>query len=185
MQGLLNLVGDRFLHRVIVMGDALKTAQYGFIPLRGGDVTVVDNVLTPAIAGRTFHESDRPESAFRLGDEYNASVIIFENYDTEESVNAAVNIYGYASVGPAEFIADLSLTTGAARIDDNDIDLYTGTITRVNDLSDGHIKKIKILDSGNDRISKVWFDNTGLKYLYVEIYDLTTGARIRPMVRPW
>ena len=167
------------------MGDALKTSQYGFIPLRGGDVTSVDAILTPATAGRTFHESDRPATAFKLGDEYNASVLIFENYDTADGVNAAVNVWGYAETGPAEFIADLSLTTGLARIDDNATDLYTDTITRVNDLSDGHIKKIKILDSGNDRISKVWFDNTGLKYLYVEIYDLTTGAKIRPLVRPW
>ncbi len=96
-----------------------------------------------------------------------------------------MNIWGYPLVGPAEFIADLSLTTGQARIDDSATDLYTDTITRVNDLSDGHIKKIKILDSGNDRISKVWFDNTGLKYLYIEVYDMTTSAIIRPLVRPW
>ena len=141
--------------------------------------------MTPATAGRTFHESDRPVTAFKLNDEYNASVLIFENYDTSADINSGVNIWGYGSTGPAEFIADLSLTTGLARIDDIATSLYTDTITRVNDLSDGHIKKIKILDSGNDRVSKVWFDNTGLKYLYVEVYDLTTGAKIRPLVRPW
>lgn len=169
------------------MGNALKTSMYGYTPLRGGngDVTIADATLTPATAGVTFHESDRPADAFKLNEEYNASVIIFENYDTADNKNAGVNIWGYATTGPAEFIADLSLTTGKARIDDIATSLYTDTITRVNDLSDGHIKKIKILDSGNDRISKVWFDNTGLKYLYVEVYDLTTSAKIRSMVRPW
>jgi len=167
------------------VGNFLKTAQYGAVPMRGGDVTIADLTLTPATANRTLHESDRPASAFELNEEYNASVIIFENYDTANNTNAGVNIWGYPVAGPAEFIADLSLTTGLARIDDSETDLYTDTITRANDLSDGHIKKIKILDSGNDRISKVWFDNTGLKYLYIEVYDLTTGAKIRPLLRPW
>jgi len=171
------------------MGNFLKSAQYGYQPLRteggNGDVTAVDATLSPATAGRTFHESDRPSSAFCIADEFNASVIIFENYGTANNVSAGVNIWGYPTAGPAEFIADLSLTTGLARIDDGATDLYTDTITRVNDPSDGHIKKIRIVDSGNDRIAKVWFDNTGLKYLYVEVYDLTTGAKIRPLVRPW
>ncbi len=167
------------------MGNMLKSAQYGYSPARGGDVTVADATLTPATANRTFHFSDRPPSAYKLGEEENASVLIFENSDTADGANAGVNIWGYSVNGPAEFIADLSLTTGTARIDDVATDLYTDTITRVNDLSDGHIKKIKIVDSGNDRIARVWWDNTGLKYIYVEIYDLTTNAKIRPLIRPW
>jgi len=159
--------------------------MYGYEPARGGDVTVADLTLTPATAGRTFHESDRPITVFKLNEEYNASVLIFENYDTSADINSGANVWGYGLAGPAEFMMDLSLTTGLARIDDIATDLYTDTITQVNDSSDGHIKKIKILDSGNDRIAKVWFDNTGLKYLYVEIYDLTTGAKITPMIRPW
>jgi hypothetical protein len=163
----------------------LKTAIYAYEPMRGKDITVADTTLSPATSKSTFHESDRPASAFKLNEEYNASVIIFENYDTTPNINSAVNIWGYGKTGPAEFIAELSLTTGAARIDDEAGDLYTDTITRVNDLSDGHIKKIKITDSGNDRVAKVWFDNVGYKYLYVEVYDLTTGAKINPMIRPW
>ncbi len=163
----------------------LKSAQYKYVPLRGRDVTEVDTTLSPATANYTFHESDRPESAFVLGEEDNGSVIIFENYATADGKNSAVNLWGYAHKGPAEFIAELSLTTGTARIDDNATDLYTDTITRVNDVSDGHSKKITIRDSGNNRIAKVWFDNMGYQYIYAEVYDLTTGARIRPMIRPW
>lgn len=167
------------------MGTMLKTAQYGYVPMRGGDVTVADTTLSPTTAGYTFHESDRPTSIHKLGEEDNASFIIFENYDTSADINSAVNIWGYAAKGPAEFIAELSLTTGTARIDDIATDLYTDTITRVNDLSDGHIKDIEIRDSGNNRVAKVFFDNCGYKYLYTEVYDLTTNAKIRPMIRPW
>jgi len=163
----------------------LKTGIYGYEPLRGGDITIVDGTLSPATPSFTYHESDRPKSAFPLNEEYNGSVIIFENYDTTPDVNSAVNVWGYGKTGPAEFIAELSLTTGLARIDDESGDLYTDTITQVNDNSDGHAKKIKITDNGNDRVSKVWFDNMGYKYLYVEVYDLTTNAKIRPLVRPW
>jgi hypothetical protein len=163
----------------------LKTPQYGYVPLRGADVTAEDILLDGSTAGYTYHESDRPPSAFQLTEEYNASIIMFENYDASDNKNSGVNLWGYGQTGPAEFICDLSLTAGTARINDVTTNLYTDTITRVNDLSDGHIKKIKITDSGNDRVAKVWFDNVGYKYLYVEVYDLTTGAKINPMIRPW
>jgi hypothetical protein len=167
------------------MGNALKTAQYGYTPLRGGDVTAVDTTLSPATAGSTFGEHDRPTSAYRLGEEDNGCIIIFENYDTTPNVNSAVNIWGYAVNGPAEFIAELSLTTGAARINDDGGDVYTDTITRVNDVTDGHVKKITIADSGNDRVAKVFFDDIGYRWIYPEVYDLTTGAKINPMIRPF
>jgi hypothetical protein len=167
------------------MGDMLKAAIYKYVPARGGVVTAADTVLDGSTAGYTYHQSDRPASAFTLTEEHVGSVIMFENYDTSDGINSAVRIWGYPHKGPAEFIADLSLTAGTARIDDVTTNLYTDTITRVNDLSDGHIKKIKITDSGNDRVAKVWFDNVGYGHLYVEVYDLTTSAKISPMIRPW
>lgn len=168
----------------------LKAGIYKYVPMRAGaggngDVTAEDTLLDGSTAGHTFHESDRPNDAFKLTEEYVGSVIMFENYDTANAKNTSVNLWGYPLVGPAEFIADVSLTTATARIDDATTDLYTSKITRVNDLSDGHIKKIKITDSGNGRVAKLWFDNVGYSWLYAEVYDLTTGAKIRPMIRPW
>ena len=168
----------------------LKAAIYGYEPMRGaaggnGDVTVADALLDGSTAGRTFHASDRPVDAFKLTPEYVGSVIMFENFDTSDGKNSGVNLWAYPLEGPAEFMADLSLTTATARIDDVTTDLYTSGMTRVNDLSDGHIKKIKITDSGNGRIAKVWFDNAGYSWIYPEVYDLTVGAKIRPMIRPW
>ncbi len=167
------------------MGEMLKAAVYKYESMRGGDVTAVDTLLDGSTAGYTFHQSDRPASAFPLTEEYVGSVIIFENYDASDAKNAGVNLWGYPRKGAAEFIADLSLTTATARINDSTTGLYTSKITRVNDTSDGHVKKITIRDSGNGRIAKVWFDNVGYQWLYTEVYDLTTGAKIRPMIRPF
>lgn len=171
------------------VGDTLKTPIYKYEPLRKdsatGDVTAVDTTLSPTTANYTFHVTDRPSGAFKLNEEYNGSEIIFENYDTSAAINSAAIFWGYGRKGPAEFMGDFSLTTGTARIDDAATDLYTGTITRVNDVSDGHLKKITIRDSGNNRVAKMWFDNVGYEWIYCEVYDLTTGAKIRPMIRPW
>lgn len=167
------------------VGEMLKAGIYKYEPMRGRDVTAEDTLLDGSTAGHTFHESDRPASAFRLTQEYVGSVIMFENYDTSDAKNSGVNLWGYPLEGAAEFIADISLTTATARIDDITTDLYTSGITLVSDLSNGHIKKIKITDSGNGRIAKLWFDNVGYAYLYAEVYDLTTGAKLKPMIRPW
>lgn len=165
------------------MGKPLTTGQFSYEPMRGGDVTVVDTVLDSSTAGFTFHESDKPASAYELNPEYNAPIIIFETKDASDNKNISINLYGYPVNGPAEFIAELSLTVGTARINDSTRSLYVDTIVRTNDVSDGHAKKITIRDSGNNRIAKVWFDGMGLRNVYSEVSDMTTGMSVNPKIR--
>lgn len=135
----------------------------------GGEPTELDGVT----ASYTYDWHDKPSDAYRLGEEANGVIIIIANpNDATANANCYFKLYGYAEGGPSEFICDVSCTTGTARINDTADALWVDTMTVV---SQGHIKNVSIDDSGNNRVAKLSFDATGLKYLYPEHYDMSAG----------
>ncbi len=157
-----------------------KTQQNGYADMRG-DITIADTTMHPETEGITFQADDRPSGAFPLGPECNACEMIFPCYDGVDNKIYELNVWGYGVNGPAEFMCDLSLTTGLARVVDVTTSLYVDTI---NIGTQSHIKTISVADGGGSaRISKVAFDCVGLSYLYIEAYEVTTNTSIRPLIR--
>jgi len=157
----------------------LHTFQGSYEPMRSADITEgnEDTQLDGATAGYTYHWSDRPalKEVYRLGEEANGAVIIATS-PVESTADAlgCFKLYGYPEGGPAEFMCDISCAAGTARINDDAEALYVDTM---NIGSQGHIKNLSVDDSGNNRVAKLSFDTTGLRYLYMEWYDISMSVR--------
>ena len=166
---------------------ATYTIQNTYVPLRqdahkNGDVTAADTALTAETAGYTYHSSDRPAGAFRLNPEDEQVTMIFPCLDASNNKAFEMRFFGYAAGdGPAELIADVSLTTGLARINDVTTSLYVDTITVD---YEAHISAVNLADNtASDRIAKMNISTFGYAYLYAEVVDITTGMSVRPMAR--
>jgi hypothetical protein len=159
-----------------------KTIQNTYVPMRGATgVSAVDSTLTPDTAGYTLDEHDRPAGAFELGEDCNAACLIFyQGGDASDDTNSTANIWGYAKTGPAEWICDLTFTTGDAIVNDVTTSMWIDTATID---TQTHIKTVSVADSANERIAKVAFDVVGLKYIYVEVVELTTDTTLVPLIR--
>jgi len=165
---------------------ATYTIQNGYVPMRqdktNGDVTAADTALDGSTAGYTYHSSDRPAGAFRLNPEDEQVTMIFPQMDATHNLSFEIKLWGYgAGEDPAEFICDLSLTTGTARVNDITTQLYVDTITCS---SEAHISALNAADNtGNNRVAKLNVSTFGYKYLYAEVFDITPNTSVRPMIR--
>jgi hypothetical protein len=143
------------------------------------DVSLFDG----SSAGATYDWNDRPnlidgsQGCKRLGGETNGVEMIFLNDEVaEDGTNASFKLWGYTENGYAEYLADISLTTGTARFGDSTVVLWADTITIAEQV---HIKNFTAKDNaGNNRIAKLQFDAAGYKYLCAELYDISSGWRI-------
>ncbi len=158
----------------------LKTIQMGYVPMRTADITVADTKIDPTAPGYTYHEHDRPTSAYRLGEEANAAVIIFESPIAINDSDAAIRLWGYPAAGPAEFICDASVTIGNIWVNDITTDLYADTIVIG---TQAHLKTVSVADSANGRIAKLAFDCVGYKYLYMDCSYIDANTSLRPLIR--
>jgi hypothetical protein len=145
-------------------------------------------------ANLTHHWSDKPASAKYLGEEYNGCEIIFaggqkslsesdpslsDTTGTTDGTNWDGKLWGYTSSGPAELIAEISVTAGTSRVNDATTALYADTITVANDY---HLTDVAVQDSGNNRVAKLNFDTVGYRFIYCEFTDGVSDivAYIRP-----
>ncbi len=150
-----------------------KTIQNGYEPIRVGDITVDEAELDGVTESLTFDEHDRPSTVKSVGEDANAMAVYFTGSDSTADTDVfSAKLYGYARSGPAEFIADISGTAGTARINDVATNLFVDTI---NISSQNFLKNVSVIDSDNNRIAKLAFDFVGLKYIYVEFYDVSNG----------
>lgn len=158
----------------------LQTIQLGYEPMRAADVTVLDISLDGETAGYTFDKSDRPSDCWQMGPETNAVEIIFPVYDTSNNTKFRFKFWGYTPNGPAEFLCDISGTTGLARIDDSTVNLYADTITIA---EQKHLKTISVVDNASDRIAKLIFDACGYKWIYAQCVSVVADSGVWPHAR--
>lgn len=114
---------------------------------------------------------DLTQGTVVVGNEANGCVIIAACVSTAtEEKNGSFELWGWPEGGPAEYIADVSCTTGLNFINDSTTALYVDTMVIDTQY---HIKNLTVKDSANDRICKLQFDLAGLKYLSCRWYDIT------------
>jgi hypothetical protein len=122
-------------------------------------------------AGESPNIRDATQGTVMLGPEANGCVIIAACVSTAtEDKNGNFELWGWPELGPAEYIADISCTTGLNYINDISTALYVDTMTIAEQF---HVKNLTAKDSGNNRICKLQFDLAGIKYLSCRWYDIT------------
>jgi len=113
------------------------------------------------------------EYGYRLRPDQNGGVIRVEGYDVSDNAHFGFNLWGYATKGPAEHIAEISCAFGHVRIGDTSENLHADTMTVV---SDTHIKSVAAFDSGSERVAKTFFDAAGYDVIYCEFEDLSSAT---------
>lgn len=122
--------------------------------------------------GESPNIRDDTQGTIEVGNEANGCVIIAACVSTAtENKNGAFELFGWAEGGPAEYIADVSCTTGLIwGPDDSTTALYVDTMVIDTQY---HVKNLTVKDSANNRICKLQFDLAGLKYISCRWYDIT------------
>jgi len=114
---------------------------------------------------------DLTQGTIEVGNEANGCVIYAACVSTAtEGKNGAFELWGWPEMGPAEYIADISCTTGLNFINDLTTALYVDTIVIA---EQKHIKTLSVNDSAANRICRLSFDLAGLKYISCRWYDIT------------
>ena len=140
------------------------------------------------LSGGTFAFADKPADAMWMGEEYNGVELMFVGGWGSTNNNTPANalagsggdntgasngdtydcvIWGWADNGPAERIADISITlSGANYYNEFTTALYPNKIVEVKDY---HVANVGQYDAdGSNGISKVAFDTAGLRWIYCE-----------------
>lgn len=157
------------------MGQALLTNQGSYEAMRETVPATDDS----AIASRDF--ADRPSDVLSMTPEWNGIELYFESpSDATDNFSGGIRLWGGAAGGPTEFVADLSVTAGAATIGGVATALYIDTIVIA---EQEHISNLTVSDSANNRIAKIMFDVLGFEFLYLDAYDISMSiqGRARPL----
>ena len=154
----------------------LHTYQSGYEKLRLTDVTLDDATLACY--------SVAPSTAHKMDGVFNGIEIYWQGDGTDGSTMAC-ELWGYASNGPAELIADISGLSGTMKFGaDTTIEVFVDTL-----VVDGyHVEGIRTKDIGNNRIAKMTFDAVGYDKIYTRYYhvgDVTEMDRVNAYVRGW
>lgn len=153
----------------------LHTIQSGWIPLRSGDVSTDEVPLDSSTSGSNLWDLTSKDCV-ELGPEANG-INIFFAINGADGAQDTCHIFGKADGGPAERIAEFSLTAGAAYFEgllpgestskvDSTAYLMVDTIA-MDATNEFHIRDVDYFDTANDAAAKLTFDTTGLKFLYV------------------
>lgn len=142
------------------------------------DVTIFDGSST----GYTYLWSDFSRTAFLVeptlgtklvGTECNGIEIIAAGLASANNDDGAFRLYGRTENGPAEYLADISMTVGTARYyNDASTSLYVDTFVIA---EQAHLTNIAVKDTANDRISKLQLDFAGYRYITAELYDVSSA----------
>lgn len=117
---------------------------------------------------------------FGAGTQTEASNIELTCFATGTANNTVeMALYGIADGGAPQQIAEIIWILGTARHTSTTI-LWADTCTIT---VDTHATTLVATDSGNDRIVRLNFNTTGIKYLYAIAYGTTTGAATDITVR--
>jgi len=154
----------------------LNTYQgsYELLADSSADVTIFDNSTTGlryvwADFSRDKFLSEITLGTAEVGTECNGIEIIAVGA-TAANKNGNMKLYGRTEGGPAEYLYDISMTTGAMRASaDNTVDLYVDTFVVA---ETAHFKAATV-KSPTDKLGKLQFDFAGFKYLTAELYDIT------------
>ena len=155
----------------------------------GFDKWDATNVLDASTAGYTYDAHDRKKSlCIEIGPEWNRTTGFVVLGCATEDANARLKVYGYAQNGPAEVIADVSLTCGTASFGETDVTRTFGVekFTAVHLASNAGWTTY----DNPGKFSTFRFDNIGYKWLYFEpsevtatsaLFGCTMNIYIRPM----
>lgn len=177
---------------------------------RGGYQLVQDNttsgteMLDGETSGKTYAFKDKPSAAMWMGEEFNGVELLFVGgYSSTKNntpakalagegdttgVNAGDTfdcmVWGWADNGPAERIAEVSITVGETnRYNDFTTALYANKIT---ESIDYHISNVAQYDAdGSSGIAKMTLDTAGLRYLYCEFTAASDAVDIAVFARPY
>jgi len=169
----------------------LHTIQQGYVPLRSAEVTTDESPLDSSTSGNTFWDMT-DKDVYELGEEANGICVYFAAGDTGDGSVGTCHAFGKAVHGPAEKIAEMSLTFGAAywqgtlpgegtsKADSTEY-LMVDTIA-IDSTNEFHIRDVDYFDTANNRAAKLTFDTTGLKFLYF-CFTKSSAHRIVPYGR--
>ena len=169
----------------------LHTFQSAYVPLRSAEVTSDD---TP-IDGTTAWDLTSKD-CYELDPAYNGICIMFAGEMTD-GAQTTCHIHGQSINGPAEKIAEISLTAGTVyfkgRVPKGTTDIDSTTYLHIDTIAadttnDFHIRDTDYFDSGNNRVAKFKFDTTGLKFLlceFTQVAGANEPTRITPYARFW
>ena len=157
----------------------LQTHQGGYEPMRTSDVGADE--ATYATTG--WVPANRPAAAKLLPVECNGVEIMPYMVDFTADKVGAFQLWGWATNGPAEFLAEISATVGTAQFTTG----VGGTAAFCDKLvctTAGHVKTISLADVGStNNASKVSFDTAGLKYVHILFTDVS--EEWNALIRYW
>lgn len=138
-----------------------------------GDAT---QLLDGSTSGYTFDFTNKKSGAKELPHEANGITIQVQGYDVADDGAFTLNVWGYPEDGPAELMCEATCAWGTARVSDvtwvsdPSDNLYADTID-VTTLA--HIRDMSGVDSGNNRICKLWTDAVGYRWIYPEFAGIS------------
>jgi hypothetical protein len=165
--------------------------------IRGGyeqkqDITAASTITNVGLETGGADFTDKPDGAWWVGEEYNGMVVIVAGgvLDTSVAENDDYDLmfYGWADNGPAEKIADVSVTLGLTVYEDNTLHLWADTLA-LDATSEVHIADCVEYDGSTDRICRLVLDTAGYRWFYFDCTAIgaagATDGAIRILARPY
>ena len=145
----------------------LKTHQGSYEKMRTSDVGSDEASYTTT----GFIPANRPSTAKELPPDANGVEILPYMVDATADIDGTFELWGWATNGPAEFLAEISATAGAALR--TTADAFCDKLVCT---TQGHIKTVSVVDVGStNNASKITFDTAGLKYVHILFTDISEG----------
>jgi hypothetical protein len=150
----------------------LHTYRGSYDVMRNNDPAADEATITD------FKQSARENADFSLNwyevnEEANAVEMLPYQADNTAGTNGTWEIWGMARNGPAEMIAEISGTTGTAKISDDFTAVAYDTLTISSDV---HLTTVAVADEGGaNRPSKITFDVVGYQYLKNIYTDISSA----------
>ena len=153
----------------------LQTKQSSYEKMRSTTTSADEASLT----GTGFIPANRPAAAKQLPPECNAVEILPYMEDFTANIDGTFELWGWAENGPAEFLAEISATVGAAQRTASD-----GFCDKLVCTTQGHVNTVSIHDAGStNNVSKIKIDMAGLKYIHAIYTDISEGWNA--LIRYW
>jgi len=170
----------------------LQTIHTSYVPLRTAEVTAPESPLDGTTAGSNLWDMSTKDE-FHLGEEANGIAIFFAG-EMADGDQGTCHLYGRAKGGPAEKLAEVSLTAGTVFFEgkrpgdvttqaDNSSYMCIDTIA-LDATNEFHIRDIDFFDVANNRPTRMIMDLAGLEYILCE-FSAVPGTRITPYGRVW